>query len=379
MDNSDFLESFIEDTREHLDDIETNLMDIEQAGNHADEELVNTVFRAAHSIKGSAGFLGLSNVRDLAHKLENILHMARNKEIVIDKRIVSHLLSGFDLLKTLVPMGAKSDEENISENLAELSALTDDLLPEESKDQQTQNAQVSLPGGPMIFSPDLLSLKNALSGGKFLYLVEYDLIHDVHARGKTPLDIIRTMESSGLIVDCRVDLGPVGDLEAPLSNKLPFYVLFATIVEPDVVGYLFALDSSCIHLIDPEAFFGDPETPAQPRRENLFGFEALVGEGELTLSGHEELTLSCLGDLRQALMAALARNLDAVLDVSRTLSVDTALVQLLCAAHRSFTGAGRSFTVSPATAPALTERLTRLGFRASTLERCGQSTCPLAG
>ncbi|GAB6038542.1 hypothetical protein JCM15519_31010 [Fundidesulfovibrio butyratiphilus] len=376
MDNSDFLESFIEDTREHLDDIETNLMDLEQAGDNASEELVNTVFRAAHSIKGSAGFLGLSNVRDLAHKLENILHMARNREIVIDKRIVSSLLSGFDRLKSLVAMGAKSEEENIEANLAELAALTEDLLPEERKDQQNQSAQVSLPGGPMIFSPDLLSLKNALSGGKFLYLVEYDLIHDVHARGKTPLDIIRTMESSGLIVDCRVDLGPVGDLDAPLSNKLPFYVLFATIVEPDVVGYLFALDSSCIHLLDPETFFGKPEAADQPRRENLFGFEALVNENALTLSGPEELTLDALGDLRQALMAALARNLDAVLDVSRTVSVDTALVQLLCAAHRSFIGAGRSFSLSSPTAPVLAERLARLGFCAATIEHCGQPTCP---
>lgn len=376
MDNSDFLESFMEDTREHLEDIEADLMDLEQAGDQASEELVNTVFRAAHSIKGSAGFLGLSNVRDLAHKLENILHMVRNKETAVDKRVVSFLLSGFDRLKSLVAMGARSEEENIESSLADLAALTDELLPQDRKDQQSRSARVSLPGGPMIFSPDLLSLKNALGGGKFLYLVEYDLIHDVHARGKTPLDIIRTMESSGLIVDCRVDLAPVGDLNAPLSNKLPFYVLFATIVEPDVVGYLFALDSSCIHLLDPESFFGQPETPPPPSRENLFGFEALAQAGTITLAGPEELTLESLGGLRQALLAALARNQDAVLDLTRTRTVDTALVQLLCSAHRSFTGAGRSFSLFPAGAPALAERMTRLGFCAEAIEHCEQLTCP---
>ena len=66
MDDS-ILQMFLEDTREHLTDIETDLLDIEEAGAEFDLELVNKVFRTAHSIKGSAAFLSLINIRDLAH------------------------------------------------------------------------------------------------------------------------------------------------------------------------------------------------------------------------------------------------------------------------------------------------------------------------
>jgi len=54
--NDETLITYLEESREHLADIETNLLNIEDGGADIDEELVNTVFRAAHSIKGGAGF-----------------------------------------------------------------------------------------------------------------------------------------------------------------------------------------------------------------------------------------------------------------------------------------------------------------------------------
>ncbi|MCG8701375.1 MAG: Hpt domain-containing protein, partial [Bacteroidales bacterium] len=75
MDNLDdeILQSFVEESREHLADIENDLLTIEEGGADIDEDLVNKVFRAAHSIKGGAGFMGLETIKDLAHKTENVL------------------------------------------------------------------------------------------------------------------------------------------------------------------------------------------------------------------------------------------------------------------------------------------------------------------
>ena len=57
--DQEILQSFLEEAREHLADIEQDLLAIGEAGSEAPEELVNKVFRAARSIKGGAGFLGL--------------------------------------------------------------------------------------------------------------------------------------------------------------------------------------------------------------------------------------------------------------------------------------------------------------------------------
>ena len=73
------LRLYVEESIEHLADIENDLLAIEKAGADINEELVNKVFRAAHSIKGGAGFMGLNNIKELSHKMENVLGMIRER------------------------------------------------------------------------------------------------------------------------------------------------------------------------------------------------------------------------------------------------------------------------------------------------------------
>jgi two-component system, chemotaxis family, sensor kinase CheA len=358
----DIMGSFIEDTQEHLAGIEASLMDMEQAGENADQELVNTVFRAAHSIKGGAGFLGLDNVCALAHKLENLLHMVRSGEIVPDHRNVSSMLKGFDLLRTLVQNAAASNDMDISEALEQLSVLTREHLQEEKHAHLTASVLVPLPGGGPGFSIDLLSLEHALQGGKYLYMVEYDLIHDVHARGKTPLDVIATMEASGLMLDCRMDLATVGDLDAPLCNAIPFYVLFATIVEPDVVSYLFALDASRIKPVDPSTLIpADPATTAAATPVRL-AMDASPDDLEAA---------------RLEALHVLDREGALVLELTGDNNLGAAVIQFLCAAHRSAHARGQAYSVRGADSPECIRRLVLLGFPSGTAPFCTPGACPL--
>ena len=92
------LQMYIEESKEHLESIESDLLEIEQGGEAIDEELVNKVFRAAHSIKGGGGFLGLDNIKELSHRMENILDMARNYQLVPTPGVVNTLLVSFDRL-----------------------------------------------------------------------------------------------------------------------------------------------------------------------------------------------------------------------------------------------------------------------------------------
>ena len=347
--DDEIMAMFVEDTREHLADIEAALMDMEHDGEDIDEELVNKVFRAAHSIKGGAGFLNLNNIRDLAHKLENLLHMVRSREVAPDTRVVNQLLAGFDRLLALVEMGPASDGEDISRLLADLSGLTAEHLAPEERAKAADLIPIALPGGEVVFSLDALSLRQGVSGGKNLYLVEYDLIHDVQARGKTPLDVINTMESSGMIVDCRMELAAVGDLDAPPVNRIPFYVLFASIVEPDIVSYLFALDPSRIHPVDLSAL--DAAPAAQPASEAeapepAAACEEVYGPFVLRVAG-DGATLRLAADApadaaaaREALLAALFHGAGVAMDFAPGTAADLALLQVLISAGRTFAARG---------------------------------------
>ena len=69
--DDEILLSFIDESREHLADIENDLLAIEETGVDIDEELVNNVFRAAHSIKGAARVIGLDPLVGFAHAMED--------------------------------------------------------------------------------------------------------------------------------------------------------------------------------------------------------------------------------------------------------------------------------------------------------------------
>lgn len=373
--DDEIMTMFVDDTREHLADIELALMDMERGGADIDEELVNKVFRAAHSIKGGASFLNLNNTRDLAHKLENILHMVRSREMVPDTRVINRLLAGFDRLLGLVENAAESDAEDISDMLADLSGLTTEHLPSEARAEAAAAIPIALPGGTVVFTEDQLSLRQATAGGKNLYLVEYDLIHDVQARGKTPLDVITTMESSGLIVDCRMELAAVGDLDAPPVNRIPFYVLFASIVEPDIVGYLFALGTDRIHPLDVAALA--EAAAAAPAGGNAAAVRETFGPWELTVQG-AAATLSLpadapaeAGTAREALVAALARGAKTTLVWHDPGEIDLALLQVLVAAGKSF--AARNLPLAHDAAPprALAATAARAGLTPESLAEAG--------
>ncbi len=376
--DDDIMSMFVEDTREHLANIESALMDMERGGADIDEELVNTVFRAAHSIKGGAGFLNLANIRDLAHRLENLLHMIRNREIVPDTRVINRLLAGFDRLLALVESAPTSDAEDIADMLDALSDLTAEHLPCEQRAEARAVVPIAVsPGGGALFNLDALSLRQATAEGRNLYLVEYDLIHDVQARGKTPLDVISTMESSGLIVDCRMELAAVGDLDAQPSNRIPFYVLFASIVEPDIVGYLFALEPDRIRPLDPAALLpardAAPagECAAPPAAEEAFGPWRLARDGEtatLRLVPGEQADAATA---RDALLCALAEETPVEMLWDIPPRPDLALLQVLAAAARDY--AGRGLTLAHRGGPPRTfsEAAARAGFTARALAEAG--------
>ncbi|MGQ3685439.1 MAG: chemotaxis protein CheW [Candidatus Loosdrechtia sp.] len=90
---------FLSETSDHLEDSERNILSIED--NPCDYETINAIFRSIHSIKGSAGFLGLNDMQKLSHELETLLDKARKGEISITQEIINISLNSIDALRKL--------------------------------------------------------------------------------------------------------------------------------------------------------------------------------------------------------------------------------------------------------------------------------------
>ena len=152
--DDELLGEFINESREHLTTIEADLLAIEEGGANIDVELVNKVFRAAHSIKGASGYFGLTKVKELAHKAETVLDMMRSKKMTPNAEITNLLLAAFDQLREMINHPAESAGANIDELVVNLTGLTSSYLPQEQKESLTQTVSLSRKGAapPVVLS-----------------------------------------------------------------------------------------------------------------------------------------------------------------------------------------------------------------------------------
>ena len=270
MMDDETLQMYVEEASEHLGDIENDLLAIEQAGRDIDEELVNKVFRAAHSIKGGAGFLGLTRIKDLGHKIENVLDMIRNRELTPDPEVVNVVLLAFDKLRDMIQNVAESNDADIGEHLAALTAAAEGSTVRPSAAPEQKPASPSSPppapsasgemleirnrAGEVALSVDKTELEQTRKGGKTVYLLELDEERDVRGKGKTLAGIRDSLDSTGTILAASVDLS------APLSPGQSFYLLFVSIIEDDILPALLDLRAETVLTIPAPS--AAPSAPA---------------------------------------------------------------------------------------------------------------------
>jgi two-component system, chemotaxis family, chemotaxis protein CheY len=124
--DDELAEDYLAECREHLDTVDTDLMAMENGGAKLDEELINRVFRALHSVKGGAGFFDLVKVRGLAHQMEEAMALIRSRKIVPTPSVVRVLLGANDRLSELLEDAGSSNEAEINELLGALAGLCTD-------------------------------------------------------------------------------------------------------------------------------------------------------------------------------------------------------------------------------------------------------------
>ena len=161
IEDDEILQGFVEESLEHLADIENDLLAIEEAGADIDVELVNKVFRAAHSIKGGAGFMGLSVIQDLAHAAENVLGLIRAGKLVPTPEIINVVLLAADELQRLIEDIGNSNKVDISNHTLALNSIFETgevpastTMRAGSTDIPLPDASPEVPGEGLIPAPE---------------------------------------------------------------------------------------------------------------------------------------------------------------------------------------------------------------------------------
>ena len=114
MNLDEALKTFIIESRDLLEQMEAALLRIEQ--DPGDPDIINAIFRAAHTIKGSAGLFGLDYIVTFTHVAESVLDKVRSGELHIDQDLAAHLLESSDHIGALVNHAADGEEPDEASN-----------------------------------------------------------------------------------------------------------------------------------------------------------------------------------------------------------------------------------------------------------------------
>ena len=148
MDVSQYLEIFLDETKEHLQNLNTRILELESDPENVDT--VNEIFRAAHSLKGMAGTMGYKRMQNLTHDMENVFSEVRNGAIKVLPEMIDVLFQCLDALEEYTDNIQASADEGTNDNEALIKKLNEILNggsvssgSEEKKEEPAKEADES--------------------------------------------------------------------------------------------------------------------------------------------------------------------------------------------------------------------------------------------
>ncbi len=135
MDVSQYLDVFIDESKEHLQNLNTQILDLEQEPGNMDT--INEIFRAAHTLKGMAGTMGYKRMQNLTHNMENVFSEVRNGAAKVNANVVDVLFQCLDALDEYVTNIQTTGDEGDNDNENLIKAFNDFLAgnePDAKKD-----------------------------------------------------------------------------------------------------------------------------------------------------------------------------------------------------------------------------------------------------
>ncbi|MDQ0270208.1 chemotaxis protein CheA [Cytobacillus purgationiresistens] len=129
MEMSQYLEVFIEESKEHLQACNQLLLDLEK--NPTDLKIVNDIFRSAHTLKGMSATMGYEDLASLTHQMENVLDAIRNQKIIVDTNVLDVVFQSVDDLEAMVESIANGGDgkRDVSNVVTKLKMIEDGESP----------------------------------------------------------------------------------------------------------------------------------------------------------------------------------------------------------------------------------------------------------
>lgn len=269
MDVSQYLEIFLDETTEHLQSLNTQILNLEQDPDNMDT--INEIFRAAHSLKGMAGTMGYKRMQNLTHDMENVFSEVRNGTIKVKADMIDILFQCLDALEEYTTNIRETGDEGTNDNEALIKLLNNALNASEQAAKKPEQPAEETAAEPekkeaastdsgkkwldiKLDSTDLLVLREAKKQGKNAFGLTVSVQETCLLKAARAFLVFKALEELGEIIvsspsaqdieDEKFDLdfsliivtdADLDKVKAAVSNVSEIHSVEGDVIDPDKV------------------------------------------------------------------------------------------------------------------------------------------------
>lgn len=215
MDTSQYLELFIDETKEHLQSLNEHILELEK--DPENDDTINEIFRAAHTLKGMAGTMGFTRMQRLTHDMENVFQEIRTGNMKANAKLVDILFRGLDALESYLDVIQNTSTEGTEDNEDIINDLNEVIAEETGSGGKKEEApaQTSSKGTEeesegerypkkfediVVSEYDIVAMDNAKAEGQNVYGITAYLQETCILKAARAFLVFKSIEEKGELI-----------------------------------------------------------------------------------------------------------------------------------------------------------------------------------
>lgn len=263
FDSDEFISIFLSEANEIVEGLENDLVLLED--NKSDEDLLNKIFRSAHTLKSSAGTVGFTTMSELNHVAENLLEKVRSGKLDVTPTMITVLLEFLDTVKIMLQniidgKGEADGVNNIESLKAKIKAIADGNEIDASVQAPTTSSAAptvkkETPTSTQVQSIEEPEKKEESSSGSNVFHISMSFKATIFDNGIDPLMFLNDLRDIGTISNLKIDssnVPTISALEDPYTCYTQFSLDISTNSTLEQVQniFLFVIDDNDINISD---------------------------------------------------------------------------------------------------------------------------------
>ena len=263
FDSDEFISIFLSEANEIVEGLENDLVLLED--NKSDEDLLNKIFRSAHTLKSSAGTVGFTTMSELNHVAENLLEKVRSGKLDVTPTMITVLLEFLDTVKIMLQniidgKGEADGVNNIESLKAKIKAIADgNKIDASVQAPMTSSAAPTVkketPTSTQVQAIEEPEKKEESSSGSNVFHISMSFKATIFDNGIDPLMFLNDLRDIGTISNLKIDssnVPPISALEDPYTCYTQFSLDISTNSTLEQVQniFLFVIDDNDINISD---------------------------------------------------------------------------------------------------------------------------------